>query len=127
MNVCGLFSHISNRVIIIVRTMKRLFLYLSAIVVAVLSFSSCSKDEAYWKVETGEIMYYDYSDFERFASEINALDDGVTWTVYQVQREVDKIVDKYDGELGGKVYLKTGSSMSGPWTTKKTWTMRLDR
>ncbi len=32
--------------------MKRLFLYLSAIVVAVLSFSSCSKDEAYWKVRS---------------------------------------------------------------------------
>lgn len=48
-----------------------------------------------------------------------------TTYVPQVQREVNSIENKYDGDLGGTVYLKTGSSMSGPWTTKKTWTMKL--
>lgn len=104
--------------------MKKLICF-AGIILAMAMASSCTKDEAYWKVETSTIEYNDYSDYSRFASEIEALDDGVTWTVSQVQREVNSIVNKYDGDLGGTVYLKTGSSMSGPWTTKKTWTMRL--
>lgn len=105
--------------------MKKLLTYFAGVLLAIVAFSSCTKDEAYWKVETSSIEYYDYSDYSRFVSEIDALDDGVTWTVSQVEREVNSIVKKYDGDLGGTVYLKTGSSMSGPWTTKKTWTMRL--
>ena len=106
--------------------MKKLLKYFAGIVLAVVAFSSCTKEEAaYWKVETSSIEYYDYSDYERFASEISALDDGITWTVSQVKREVDDIVDKYDGDLGGTIYLKTSSSITGPWTTKETWTMVL--
>lgn len=105
--------------------MKKLLTYFAGVILAMVAFSSCTKDEAYWKVETSSIEYYEYSDYSRFISEIEALDDGVTWTVSQVQREVNSIVNKYDGDLGGTVYLKTGSSMSGPWTTKKTWTMKL--
>lgn len=107
------------------KLMKKLLTYFAGVILAMVAFSSCTKDEAYWKVETSSIEYYEYSDYSRFISEIEALDDGVTWTVSQVQREVDSIVNKYDGDLGGTVYLKTGSSMSGPWTTKKTWTMNL--
>lgn len=105
--------------------MKKLLTYFAGVILAMVALSSCTKDEAYWKVETSSIEYYEYSDYSRFISEIEALDDGVTWTVSQVQREVNSIVNKYDGDLGGTVYLKTGSSMSGPWTTKKTWTMKL--
>lgn len=105
--------------------MKKLLIYSAAIVVALLTFSSCTKDEAYWRVETSPIEYYNYSDYTRFVSEIQALDDEITWTVSQVEREVEYIVNKYDGDLGGTVYLKTGPSYSGPWTIKETWTMRL--
>lgn len=107
------------------KLMKKLLTYFAGVILAMVALSSCTKEEAYWKVETSSIEYYEYSDYSRFISEIEALDDGVTWTVSQVQREVNSIVNKYDGDLGGTVYLKTGSSMSGPWTTKKTWTMRL--
>ena len=106
--------------------MKKVLMYCAGLVLAMAAFSSCTKDESYWKVETSSIEYYDYSDYARFASEISALDDGITWTVSQVQREVSDIVDKYDGDLGGTVYLKTSSSMSGPWSIKKTWVMSLD-
>lgn len=105
--------------------MKKLLTYLAGIIFAIGALSSCSKMEAYWKVETGTIEYYDYSDYSRFANEIGALDDGITWTVSQVEREVNSIVNKYDGDLGGTVYLKTSSSLSGPWTTKRTWRMTL--
>lgn len=104
--------------------MKKLICF-AGIILAMCMLSSCTKDEVYWKVETSSIRYYDNSVCSRFVSEIEALDDGVTWTVSQVEREVNSIVKKYDGDLGCTVYLKTGSSMSGPWTTKKTWTMRL--
>jgi len=107
------------------KLMKKLLTYFAGVILAMVALSSCTKDEAYWKVETSSIEYYEYSDYSRFISEIEALDDGVTWTISQVQREVNSIVNKYDGDLGGTVYLKTGSSMSGPWTTKKTWTMKL--
>lgn len=106
-------------------SMKKLLLYLSVIGLALVAFPSCSKDESYWKVETSSIEYYNYSDYLNFANEIDDLDDGVTWTVSQVENKVNSIVKRYDGDLGGQVYLKTGSSMSGPWKTKKTWTMRL--
>lgn len=104
--------------------MKKLLLILIA-VMAIGTLSSCTKDESYWKVETSSIKYYDYSVAKRFSSEIEALDDGVTWTVSQVERKVDAIVKKYDGELGCTVYFKTGASMSGPWTVKRTWEMKL--
>lgn len=105
--------------------MKKLFIYFAIIIISLITLSSCTKEEAYWKVETSTIEYYDYSDFTRFASEIQALDDEITWTVSQVEREVEDIVNKYDGDLGGTVYLKTGPSYSGPWTIKEIWTMRL--
>ncbi len=105
--------------------MKKLLRYFVGVVLAMFVFSSCTKDEDYWMVETGPIEYYEYSIYSRFVSEIDALDDGVMWTISQVEREVDSIVKKYDGDLRGIVYLKTGPSMSGPWSTKEVWTMRL--
>lgn len=106
--------------------MKKLLIRFAGVLLAVIALSSCTKeDESYWCVETSTIEYYDYDDYGAFIREIRALDDGVTWTVNQVRREVSQIVNKYDGDLGGTVYLKTGPSMSGPWTTKKTWVMRL--
>lgn len=61
--------------------MKKILSYFAGIVLAMVAFSSCTKDEAYWKVETGSIDYYEYSDYSRFISEIEALDDVVTWTM----------------------------------------------
>lgn len=88
--------------------------YFVGVIVAMVVFSSCTKDEDYSMVESSPIEYYDYSIYSQFISEIDALYDGVIWTVSHVERKVNSIVKKYYGDLGGLVYLKTGPSMSDP-------------
>ena len=106
--------------------MKKLLIRIAGALLAVAALSSCTKEnEAYWAYETTEIRYYDVDYYYDFVAELKALVNGPTITVTKAKSEVGKIVDKYDGNLGCTVYFKTGPTINGPWTTKKTWVMRL--
>lgn len=100
-------------------------MYLAGIALALVALSSCTKDPKFWYVETTTIQYRDVSEYNAFISEFHSLDDDATLTIYQAERKVKSLVNKYDGSIGTTITLKTGPTAQGPWTVKKTWTMTL--
>lgn len=105
--------------------MKKIASLLAGVVLALGTLSSCASEDEYWAYETTQIRYNDIDDYYGFASALEALADGPALTVSQAKAEVGKVVREYDGDLECTVYFKTGPSLDGPWTIRKTWYMKL--